>query len=704
MSAPENATCPRCGGPRSAAGDCPRCLLELGIAQGTGSGEAPPTGSSAGTPTGTSNPGPAPEPPSIEEVRAAFPDLEIEALLGRGGMGAVFRARQRRLDRLVALKVLPRALGRQAGFAERFAREARALARLSHPGIVTVHDHGQADGLSYLVMEYVDGVNLRELLRQGPLEPAKALAIARELCEALQYAHDEGVVHRDIKPENVLVDSRGRVKVADFGLAKLTGGAGDVLLTRSDQVMGTPHYMAPEQLERPAEVDHRADLFALGVVLYEMLTGGLPRGHFEPPSQRVRVDVKLDEIVLKALEREPARRYQHALEIKTDVDGIPAEAARAEASTPTSEKPVEDSSHVLVGWKAFLQFLVSWILIGLAWNMSPAVFLLACGLGIAATGWVLRERIRSVPGWLAQFEEESSGQWVLRRAGFLGCSVLAMMAIVLGNVSHWEKGVRTWRPHALGAQGVTDYWRQNPWNLLRLTTDEAELSERFPPGTEPRVVTVQSHTSVPPGPLGVRSSWLMILGGFVLLGLGAVLGTHRRGASPEERRRTWHVGGEVASWSLCALMTLYLAGPLGALVRHEVQQGVGTSLRVDGDLERTTAELQRLLDRIGLQPDVRDVLSIQETRSGVELGRAVVLRARFGSPWVEWSTSLSGPRRNTPLVWATLVARSDGSTHVELHLGTYDPRLPEHDQAVATVNDLARRLERNVPGPDRAGR
>ena len=147
-------------------------------------------------------------------------------------------------------------------------------------------------------------------------------------------------MHRDVKPENVLVDRRGRVKVADFGLAKLVDQAAEGLLTRSDQVMGTPHYMAPEQLERPLEVDHRADLFALGVVLYEMLTGSLPRGKFEPPSQRVAVDVRLDSIVLKALEREPTRRYQHALEIKTDVERVDAVAdPRAHATGPAPGHP-----------------------------------------------------------------------------------------------------------------------------------------------------------------------------------------------------------------------------------------------------------------------------------------------------------------------------------------------------------------------------
>jgi hypothetical protein len=245
-------------------------------------------------------------------------------------MGAVYKARQSGLDRLVALKILPPEVGKDASFAERFAREARALARLSHQHIVTVYDFGQAGGSYYLLMEFVEGANLRALIAGRHLEPREALGIVPQICEALQYAHDEGVVHRDIKPENILVDKKGRVKIADFGLAKLLdpGAAGaravqrPPALTGSQQVMGTPHYMAPEQMERPLSVDHRADIYSLGVVFYEMLTGELPLGRFAPPSSKVRIDVRLDEVVLHALEKEPERRYQRASEVRIDVEHI----------------------------------------------------------------------------------------------------------------------------------------------------------------------------------------------------------------------------------------------------------------------------------------------------------------------------------------------------------------------------------------------
>lgn len=265
-------------------------------------------------------------PPSLDQLAPLFPQLELLELLGKGGMGAVYRARQPSLDRFVALKILSPEFASDPGFAERFAREARALARLNHPGIVTVHDSGQAGGFYYLVMEFVDGMNLRQLLSRGRISPREALAIVPQICDALQYAHDEGIVHRDIKPENILVDRKGRVKIADFGLAKIIGrDTKDRVLTHAADVMGTPHYMAPEQVEHPTNVDHRADIYSLGVVFYEMLTGELPLGRFKPPSKipgRVNVDVRLDEVVLRALEKEPERRYQHASEVKTDVETI----------------------------------------------------------------------------------------------------------------------------------------------------------------------------------------------------------------------------------------------------------------------------------------------------------------------------------------------------------------------------------------------
>src|SRR5205814_770706 len=289
--------CPRCQKPLPPdvpLGLCPECLLKVGFNTG-------------GDPSDSGF-----VPPTLEELTKLFPQLEVLAFIGKGGMGAVYKARQPSLDRFVALKILPSQTASGPGFAERFNREARALARLSHPNIVAVHEFGQANGLPFFIMEFVDGLNLRQLEQAGKLSPREALQIVPQICEALQFAHDEGIVHRDIKPENVLLDKKGRVKIADFGLAKILGREPTRLrLTGAGDIMGTPHYMAPEQVEHPQEVDHRADIYSLGVVFYEMLTGELPLGKFDPPSHRVQVDVRLDDVVLRSLAKSPERRYQN---------------------------------------------------------------------------------------------------------------------------------------------------------------------------------------------------------------------------------------------------------------------------------------------------------------------------------------------------------------------------------------------------------
>jgi serine/threonine protein kinase len=276
---------------------------------------------------------PAAQPPlPPEQFAPHFPQLEILESLGRGGMGVVYKARQKSLNRLVALKLLAPERVRDAKFAERFTREAQALAALNHPNIVTIYDFGQAGGFYYLLMEFVDGVNLRQLLRTQKLTPEEALAIVPQICAALQFAHDRGIVHRDIKPENLLLDKAGRVKVADFGIAKMLGtsngdsGVGELAAPENttQAAIGTPSYSAPEQKSDPQHVDSRADIYSLGVVFYEMLTGELPGKRLEPPSKKVQIDVRLDEIVLRALERKPELRYQQVSEVKTLVETIVA--------------------------------------------------------------------------------------------------------------------------------------------------------------------------------------------------------------------------------------------------------------------------------------------------------------------------------------------------------------------------------------------
>ncbi len=373
MNTSPNKSCPQCGGPLpdgSLEGICPKCLMQMNLAGPTQMENE--TGEKIKKPLA----------PTIEELAPHFPQLEILEFIGQGGMGAVYKARQKELDRIVALKILPQEIGETPGFSERFTREARALAKLNHPGIVTIHEFGKTDGLFFFLMEYVDGLNLRGLLHGGRISAREALAIVPQICDALQYAHDHGIVHRDIKPENILLDRLGHVKVADFGLAKIMGtpeptpaGSTDVPIgnqqsTIGNAILGTPKYMSPEQVEAPGTVDHRADIYALGVVFYQMLTGEMPDQDLQPPSKKVRIDVRLDEVVLRALEQKPDLRYQQASILKTEVETListPPENDNTGTSGRSSTK-----QHKLHAVTAILCFLASlmWALraVSLGWK------------------------------------------------------------------------------------------------------------------------------------------------------------------------------------------------------------------------------------------------------------------------------------------------------------------------------------------------
>lgn len=335
----------------------------------------------APTQPGGTTPTPS-EPLSPAALAPHFPQLEILECLGRGGMGVVYKARQKALNRFVALKILAPERSTDSGFAERFTAEARTLASLNHPNIVTIHDFGESGGFYHLVMEYVDGVNLRQAMTAGRFTPEQALAIVPPVCEALQYAHDHGVVHRDIKPENLLLDQQGRVKVADFGIAKLLGSAtaggpdaaaaGKVPAdappagaggpdTLGASAAGTPQYMAPEQRAR-GPVDHRADIYSLGVVLYELLTGELPGHSLKNPSRRIQIDVRLDEVVLRALAVAPELRFPTATEFRTRVEALSAPATPAPVQPPPIQTHVSPLYRSLVRWALTYQWMVAGIL------------------------------------------------------------------------------------------------------------------------------------------------------------------------------------------------------------------------------------------------------------------------------------------------------------------------------------------------------
>jgi serine/threonine protein kinase len=271
-----------------------------------------------------------PDPLPADELARHLPGYEVLSVLGQGGMGAVYLGRHQALDRAVAIKVLTRRGTDEELFRQRFLREARSLAQLSHPGIVQVYDSGQtADGRWYFMMEFVDGTSLQNLIAQRVLTSAQALAIVAQVCDALACAHAQGIVHRDIKPANILVDSTGRAVVTDFGIARILKPEARTLQpTQTGVVIGTPDYMAPEQL-RGEPVGQRADIYSLGVLLYEMLCGDLPRGIFALPSQRMGSDRGIDRIVSRALQQRPELRFRDTLEMKAALEAVRAPPRRA---------------------------------------------------------------------------------------------------------------------------------------------------------------------------------------------------------------------------------------------------------------------------------------------------------------------------------------------------------------------------------------
>jgi hypothetical protein len=395
-------TCPKCLAPADAevlrkfGGLCPRCLLKF-----TGENEPP-----------------------------RFPDYEIVGVIGRGGMGIVYKAVRKSDDRTVALKVLsPRSLGAPE-FVERFTREAEALAQLNHPNIIAIHQSGVYDGVPFLVMEYVHGMSLRKRIRAKSLNAERAVEIASQVCDALQYAHSRGIIHRDIKPENILVRDDGVVKIADFGLAKLTSTE-QLRLTLSNVAMGTPHYMAPEQLEKSADVDERADLFSLGVVLYEMLTGQLPIGRFKPPSQAGGTDLRLDSVVHDLLERDPEDRVSSARELRRQLKRLdmrlPLVAPPAEISIKRRDRLAAAAWLATMLLSPVLLSVLGALLVGeLSW-IAHVVFpggLALAGAGLVlSTWWLLRMR------WRPR-ERETSAQ------PLAGLVIACAMVVAAGHL-HW---------------------------------------------------------------------------------------------------------------------------------------------------------------------------------------------------------------------------------------------------------------------------
>ena len=339
----ESPNCPNCGKPLPAdapAGLCPRCLLAAGAdvsrtpdeTDAAGPPADPPSDPDADTIPGPDGDAPGRIPRIGDRVRY-FGDYELLEEIARGGMGVVFRARQVRLNRDVALKMV--LSGQFAGEAEirRFQAEAEASARLDHPGIVPIYEIGEHDGHHFFSMGLVEGRSLAQQLADGPLPPIQAADLVRRVTEAIQYAHERGVIHRDLKPANVLIDREGQPRVTDFGLAKKVQA--DSQLTATGQVLGTPSFMPPEQAAgRLHEVREPADVYSLGAVLYAALTGRPPfqsdnpldtlkqvlESEPVPPRQlNPAISLDLETICLKCLEKDRRRRYTSARELAEEL-------------------------------------------------------------------------------------------------------------------------------------------------------------------------------------------------------------------------------------------------------------------------------------------------------------------------------------------------------------------------------------------------
>jgi Leucine-rich repeat (LRR) protein len=263
------------------------------------------------------------ELPYPEELQAMLGGgYVVEGFLGQGGMGAVYKGLQMPLKRPVAIKILARGVGMDYGFEERFKREAYAMAALTHPHIVQVYDCGDAgENFLFISMEMVEGGDLSDALKNKQVTPELALKLMPQICDGLQAAHERGIIHRDIKPANIFLTKDGRAKVADFGLAKKLDTTG-TMVTKTGLGLGTPDYAAPEQYDNLPDIDHRADIYSLGVMMYQLLTGSIPRGSWKAPSTRAAVDPRLDDVVLKALASDRDDRYQTVAEMKAGIVSV----------------------------------------------------------------------------------------------------------------------------------------------------------------------------------------------------------------------------------------------------------------------------------------------------------------------------------------------------------------------------------------------
>jgi serine/threonine protein kinase len=343
--------------------------------------------------------------PTLEALAGLLPAYEFQAFIAQGGMGAVYKARQRSLDRDVAIKILPRELGEDPDFRKSFETEARAMARLNHPNLIGVYDSGDVDGMLYIAMEYVNGKSLYYSAYNLAVDPTQAATIVKGICEGLAHAHENGVIHRDIKPANILLTPKREPKIGDFGLARPSGTEGPGL------IMGTPGYTAPEVLDRPDHADRRSDIYAVGVILYELLTGRKQEDGCPVPSAVGGCDPALDAIWKSATHPDPAARYGDASLMAKALDewlnkpaagkqaaaaprklvaaaaAVPAKralavpAAKAAAGAPAADSPAVPPPQVAIG--------------GNNWGLVRNLVIIAVLLVTIAGTWKVYQRTKT---------------------------------------------------------------------------------------------------------------------------------------------------------------------------------------------------------------------------------------------------------------------------------------------------------------------
>ncbi|MDF1701403.1 MAG: serine/threonine-protein kinase [Planctomycetota bacterium] len=578
----------------------------------------------------------APSDPNDSMIGTTLGRWTLTRLIGQGGMGRVYEARGGLMNRKVALKLLSEDLAEDASFVKRFHREAKLLSSLSHPHVVDVIDRGEDKGHLWFAMDYVRGESLRKLMDRGPISHEQAARIAMEIAEALSYAHTKGIIHRDLKPENVLLDERGSVHLVDFGLSRLVGGEADLAttrLTRTDVILGTYEYMAPEQRRGDRKLDGRSDVFALGVILYEMLTGQLPLGRFTMPSQFAGVPRAFDDVVDKALASHAkdrfagARPMREALRVamdKTPATGAPPPLPGNAPAHPVVPHHEVESARSLMRHAEILGALDR--VLGLLFVLSA--------FGIAAG--VLSEIIQ-LP-WVGGF-------------GFVVSLILGLYLMSLGRrVGNLEAGAREsqvmvsivmlfFPPFltAMGLYGLIAMTSQRARSAFRL--GKKALGSRTPVAIQaPRVVHLSPPVHAKSASFMTRAYGLLAILFSLYVGfqglelLGIAKDGEYRGLLTIEQMETLSSMGDLHYWIMGAAVLSLLVMIRMFLIRKQ-RRGFGLALVAFFFLWSAAAFFNTALDEAREHTDGRDIRSGAVHR---QLPRTLV---RHVPPILQWENS-----------------------------------------------------------------